>query len=251
MTFNNTFNFLCDLPTRVLRRFRGETVDYRAFLFEDLKRRLAGRVPHRILEIGPRDGEDTRRLASLGADKIVLVDLANQKSTIEGWLPALGSAPIELIIGNFMYDESFNKIEPFDVIWCTGVLYHNPEQLRFVRQLFDATSPGGLLVIETASARRSATRNENCVEIWFPPDKSAAQKVHLSTNITHLPSARAVESWLHMIGFTEIERSQCHRRVSRGLAATRVAFTATRKSEAETGIYYGTRGHKFPIGRAR
>lgn len=251
MQFRRSINFLGDLPTRLLRRLRGDSVDYRSFLFEDLKRRLGGKKPRRILEIGPRDGEDTRRLASLGADKIILVDLANQKSKIEGWLPTLGGAPIELVIGNFMYDDSFNKIEPFDVVWCTGVLYHNPEQLRFIRQLFDVTSPEGLLVIETATARRSATRNENCVEIWFPPDKPASREVHLSVNITHLPSARAVDSWLHMIGFSDIERSRCHRRVSRSLAADRVAFTATRKSEGEIGIYYGVHGHEFPIARTR
>lgn len=251
MQFNRLFNFLGDLPVRLLRRLRGRSVDYRSLLFEDLQRRLDGRKPRRILEIGPKDGKDTRRLASLGAEKIILVDLPNQKSEIEGWLPALGGAPIELIIGNFMYDVSFNKIEPFDVVWCTGVLYHNPEQLRFIRQLFDVTSPDGLLVIETATARRSATRNENCVEIWFPPDKPTSLKAHLSVNVTHLPSARAVESWLQMIGFSDIERSQCHRQVSRSLAADRVAFTATRRSEGEIGVYYGTRGHEFAIGRAR
>lgn len=181
----------------------------------------------------------------------MIVDLANQKSTIDGWLPSLAGVNIELIIGNFMYDESFNHIEPFDVVWCTGVLYHNPEQLRFIRQLFDVTNSNGLLVIETATARRTATVNENCVEIWYPPDRTASSKVHLAPNITHLPSARAVESWLQMIGFSDVERSLCHRRVSRSLAATRVAYVAGRKREAEIGIYYGGRGHRFPIGRAR
>ncbi len=193
MQFYRTINFLADLPVRIQRRLRGVSVDYRAFLFEDLKQRLAGRTPRRLLEIGPKDGADTRRLATLGAEKIVLIDLPNQQATIEKWLPSIVGANVELVVGNFMYDKSFNSIEPFDVVWCTGVLYHNPEQLRLVRQLFDATRPDGLLVIETATARRSATWNENCVEIWFPPNKPAARKVHLSINVTHMPSARAVE----------------------------------------------------------
>jgi SAM-dependent methyltransferase len=251
MDFASSLNFIADLPIRVRRRFRGDSVDYRKVLFEDLQRRLGGRKPRRILEIGPKDGKDTRRLASLGAGEIVLVDLPNQKSEIEGWLPTLSTAPIELIIGNFMYDEVFNTIEPFDVVWCTGVLYHNPEQLRFIRQLFDVTGPDGVLVIETATARRAATRNDNCVEIWFPPDKAASRNKHLSVNVTHLPSARAVESWLQMIGFLDIERSDCHRRVTRSLAADRVAFTAIRKSDAESGSYYGISRNEFPIGRAR
>jgi len=243
-------NFVCDLPVRVGRRLRGEAADYRAFLFEDLKRRLAGRVPRRILEIGPKDGHDTRRLAGLGAEKIVLIDLPNQKNNIERWLPKLDSAPIELILGNFMYDPSFDGVEPFDLVWCTGVFYHNPEQLRFVRQLFDATAQDGLLVLESATARRPGTRDENCVEIWYPPDKATRKKVHLSANVTHLPSARAMESWLQMVGFDELERSTCHRRVTRSLSANRAAFIA-RRAAAKSGVYYSISGGDFPVGRAR
>ena len=41
-------------------------------------------------------------------------------------------------------------------MWCTGVLYHNPEQLRFVRQLFDLTAPGGHLVLEVGDGQALA-----------------------------------------------------------------------------------------------
>src|SRR5262249_12108815 len=111
--------------------------------------------------------------------------------------------------------------------------------------------PGGLLVIESATARRPGTRNRNCVEIWYPPDKAAANRQHLSTNITHLPSAKAIESWLQMIGFAGIERSQCHRRVTRSLAASRAAYLAERPTEGATGTYYASQGGDFAIGRAR
>ncbi len=129
--------------------------------------------------------------------------------------------------------------------------YHNPEQLRFVRQLFDLIVPGGLLVLETATARRPRTRNENCAEIWFPPDKAASRAAHVSTNVTHLPSAKAVMSWLQMIGFVEIQTSVCHRRVSRVLAADRIAYIANRPANGRPGIYYGHAGHEFHIGHPR
>jgi SAM-dependent methyltransferase len=243
--------FVRDLPWRILRRLTGTTADYRAFLFEDLLRRLGDRQPRRILEIGPRDGEDTRRLLSLNAPSLVLVDLPNQKQRIEGWLKELAHPSIELVIGNVMYDRAFDAIEPFDVVWCTGVLYHNPEQLRFVRQLFDLTAPDGHLVLETATARLPATRNANCVEIWYPPDKARSGAYHVSTNVTHLPSAKAVRSWMEMIGFQDIERSSCHRRVARSLAAHRAAFIARRPVEHRPGTYYGHAGHDFPLGRTR
>src|SRR4051812_19433248 len=100
MDLGRSFLFLCDLPVRVRRRLRGERADYRAFLFEDLLRRLGSTKPRRVLEIGPRDGEDTQRLATLGAEEIVLVDLPNQKERIETWLPKLAGAPVKMIYGN-------------------------------------------------------------------------------------------------------------------------------------------------------
>jgi SAM-dependent methyltransferase len=242
---------LADLPSRALRKLRGRRVDYRDVLFQELKGRLGGAKPRRVLEIGPRDGEDTRRLVTLGAEKLVLIDLPNQKANIDKWLPSLSGAPIELIYGNFMYDRAFDALEPFDVIWCTGVLYHNPEQLRFIRQLFDLVAPGGLLVMETATARRPGTRNHNCVEIWYPADKAASRAYHVSANVTHLPSIKAVESWLDMIGFAEVEKSACHRRVGRALAAMRVAYIAKRPVDSMLGNYYSHVGHDFPLGRAR
>lgn len=239
------------LIARVERRVLGGPNDYRAILFEELVTRLDGRRPLRILEIGPRDGEDTRRLVTLGPEAIILVELPDKKGRIDEWLPALDGHPIELIYGNIMYDPAFGLMEPFDVVWCTGVLYHNPEQLRFVRQMFDLTKPGGLLVLESATARRRATRNQNCVELWYPPSKDSARDYHLSANISHLPSLKAMASWLRMIGFTEIELSACHRRVNRMLGKTRAAFVARRSPDATPDVYYRGSDTDFPIGRAR
>jgi len=251
MDLGATYRFLADLPVRFFRRLRHEQVDYRSLLFGDLVRRLANKTPRRVLEIGPRDGHDTSRLLTLRPEKLILVDLPNQKVKIDKWLAALNGAPVELVVGNIMYDSRFDQWDPFDVIWCTGVLYHNPEQLRFIRRMYDLTAPGGLLVLETATARRPLTRNENCVEIWYPPDKAAARAQHVSINVSHLPSAKAVHSWMEMIGYSGVEKSDCHRRVTRSLAADRVAYIAQRPADNSGSVYYRHVGHEFPIGRAR
>src|SRR5262245_17997209 len=70
------------------------------------------------------------------------------------------------------------------------VLYHNPEQLRMIRRLWDLLKPGGVLVLESAVTRRRALLGENCVEIISPPSEAVMKKYHLSLNITHLPSSR-------------------------------------------------------------
>lgn len=242
---------LLDIPTRLRYRLQGGAPDYREFLFRELTLRLGDRFVSRALEIGPRDGVDSKRLLTLDPEKLVLVDLPDKQERIQGWITQLPADKVELIIGNIMYDDQARNFEPFDVVWCTGVLYHNPEQLRMIRQLFDFVKPGGVLVIESATARRRGTRDENCVEIWQGVDKATMQRHHVSTNITHLPSRRAIQAWLEMVGFVDVQASNCHRKITRRLGRNRAAFIARRPEIDRTHGYYASVGLNYDIGNAR
>jgi SAM-dependent methyltransferase len=245
------FSSLLDLPTRLRYHLQGGAPDYRKFLLDELTQRLEGRTVQRILEVGPRDGIDSRRLLELNPERLVLVDLPDKQERIEGWINQLPADKVELIIGNIMYDDQARNLEPFDVVWCTGVLYHNPEQLRMIRQLFDLVKLGGLLVIESATARRRGLRDEACVEIWHNVDKSVMRRHHVSTNVTHLPSQRAIHAWLEMVGFAEVTLSSCHRRVTRRLGENRAAFIACRPEEDRPRGYYSIAGLNYDVGKAR
>ena len=244
---------LLDLPGRVLRRLRGDKRDYRIYLFEHLQARLGGRKPGRMLEVGPRDGVDTERLVTLNAQRLILADLPHARDVLEAALAKRGILDhVELRYGNIMYDRVLEDVLPFDVIWCTGVLYHNPEQLRMIVRLYDWLAPDGLLVLETATARRAATRNQPCVEIWHNVPKQVHQANHVSNNVTHLPSRSAIAAWLEMAGFADIEHSGCHRKQSLSLSRNRAAFIA-RKPEGEApseGAYYLHTEENYPLGRA-
>lgn len=243
---------LFDFATRISRRLAGRRgPDYRELLFQDLRERLAGKRPLRILEIGPRDGEDTKRLLTLNPDVLVLVDLPDKEAKVRHWLAKLDAPNIELIIANIMYDEKCAKLEPFDVVWCTGVLYHNPEQLRMVKRLFDFTRKDGLLVIESATARRRHLRDENCVEIWYGVPKATHSAHHVSVNVTHLPSKRAILSWLGMVGYEGIQSSDCLHQVLRKLGRDRAAFIARRPEHDVKATYYAIAGLDYEIGKAR
>ena len=237
------------LAKRILGR--GTPVDYREALFAELCVYLDGTRPARILEIGPKDGHDTRRLLGLDPKTLTLIDLPRMLATNEQWLRELDRSRIEYISENFMYGEAVQALEPYDCIWCTGVLYHNPEQLRMLRKLWDLLKPGGVLVLESAVTRRRRLRGENCVEIIYPPSEAVKKKYHLSLNITHLPSSRAIASWLNMIGFEDVSRARLGRRVSVALARTRAAFFARKPLTPKAGAYYAFHGETgFEIGRA-
>ncbi|MBI1245713.1 MAG: methyltransferase domain-containing protein [Alphaproteobacteria bacterium] len=232
------------------RLFGAPAKDYRGHLFDELVARLAGKRPLRILEIGPKDGLDTARLLTLAPEQMLLVDLEDKRAENDVWLPKLARPGLEIRYGNLMYEPWVDDLEPFDLVWCTGVLYHNPEQLRMVARLFDLTRPGGLLVLESATARRRFLANENCVEIWYPsPQGAVKRKYHISSNVTHLPSRKAIESWMAMSGFIDIRTSAALRLQSRALARDRAAFIAERGTVP--GSYYGVGGHDFRIGKSR
>lgn len=116
------------------------------------------------------------------------------KAVNELWLGELDSAKIEYVSANLMYTDVLDGRE-FDAIWCTGVLYRNPEQLRMIKKLYGLLCPDGVLVLESATIRRSRLRRESCVEIIYPSSERIERKYHLSQNITHLPSARAVAAY--------------------------------------------------------
>lgn len=252
MSFYDNLRSIVPESAKVLaRRYLGPPAkDYRGYLFDDLVAELGGVKPARVLEIGPKDGKDTARLLSLDPGHLLLVDLEDKKPYIDAWLPALARPNLELRYGNVMYDAWIEALEPFDVVWCTGVLYHNPEQLRMLAKLRALLAPRGVLVVESATARRRSLRDENCVEIWYPPPQGAIKKrYHISSNVTHVPSRKAIESWLHLVGFDGVRLSDCHRQQSRALARTRAAFLARRGETA--GGYYGVGGHDFAVGLSR
>jgi SAM-dependent methyltransferase len=217
-----------------------EPLMYRVHLFEEFITR-AGRQTfrdRRILEIGPRDGLDSRRLASLLPGELVMVDLPEKRGAVAAWLADI-ACPHRYIEGNFMYlpPEEYASLGRFDLIWCTGVLYHNAEQLRFLRKLYRSLNAGGYLVLESATLRLAESLRGGCyVEIHFP------ETYRNTGTITHLPSAPAINAWLSMVGFQEIHPSSCFEVENRDLVGQRYACICRKTSEEAGSTYYWKTG---------
>jgi 2-polyprenyl-3-methyl-5-hydroxy-6-metoxy-1,4-benzoquinol methylase len=219
---------------------RPERLMYRVVLFDDLLM-IAGRgrfKGKRILEIGPKDGLDSRRLASLSPQELVMIDLPEKREGNEEWLGQIGCSR-QYIEANFMYmpREEYQSLGRFHLIWCTGVLYHNAEQLRFLRKLYHLLDIGGYLVLESATLRLARSlRNGSFVQIHYP------ETYRDTGTITHVPTASAIEAWLTMVGFREIHRSSCYEKHDRKLLGQRFACICKKDDKDEGDMYYGKSG---------
>ncbi len=217
-----------------------EPLQYRVHLYEDLisltsKQYFRGK---RILEIGPKDGLDSKRLALFEPCELIMIDLLEKKGANLKWLPTL-TCPYQYIEANFMYmpQQEFHALGKFDLIWCTGVLYHNAEQMRFLRKLYKSLNVGGYFVLESATLRLAETlREEVYVEIHYP-------KTYRDTGtITHLPTARAIKAWLQMVGFRVIHDSKCYQPHNKDIIGQRYACICKKNDIDESDIYYGKSG---------
>ena len=218
-----------------------EPMMYRVHLFEELMQ-AAGRDTlrvKRILEIGPRDGLDSKRLASLDPELLVLIDLPEKRAVTQAWVATL-SCSHRYIEANVMYMPAAEiaALGQFDLIWCTGVLYHNAEQLRFLRKLYKLLAIGGWLVLESSTLRGSRRiRDGAYVQIHYP------RTFRDTGTVTHLPTKGAITSWLRMVGFSDLRDSRCFEAENSNLVGLRAAWLA-RKTEDDGGdLYYAKSGH--------
>jgi SAM-dependent methyltransferase len=184
----------------------------------------------RILEVGPKHGLDTRLLATLEPSELVTVDLPEKAGEIASWLPEVPIA--RHVEANVLYLDERERAElgSFDLVWCLGVLYHNAEQLRLLRRLYELTAEGGLVVIESATTRNRILAGRNLVELHWPETYRSVP------TITHLPTRRAIASWLEMVGFTDVRVRDVY---SRSLGWQRAVLTGRRDSGGSAYAGYG------------
>jgi SAM-dependent methyltransferase len=183
----------------------------------------------RILEIGPKHGEDSRLLATLEPEELVLLDLAEKDELVRSWLIDVPGA--RHVSGNLLYldREERAALGSFDLVWCLGVLYHNAEQLRLLRRLFELTRTGGLAVVESSTTRDRQLAKKNVVEIHWPETYRGER------TITHHPSRRAIRSWLEMVGFADVRIEDVY---SRYTGWQRAVVTGVRPADPRPYISY-------------
>ncbi len=145
-----------------------------------------------VLDVGCGSGYHCWRMRGAGAKFVLGIDpspkFVFQFETFKHYMP---KEPVYLL--PLMSEDLPANMQSFDTVFSMGVLYHRRSPFEHIEELKNALRPGGELVLETLVV----DGDENTV---FVPEGRYAQM----RNVWFLPSALALESWLHRLGFKNI-----------------------------------------------
>jgi 2-polyprenyl-3-methyl-5-hydroxy-6-metoxy-1,4-benzoquinol methylase len=150
-----------------------------------LPRDLAGK---RVLDIGCWSGGDLLVLAGMGAQVVGLEQHPRSARAARALCRLVGSTA-RIVHGN-IYRAKPSWRKSFDVVYCSGVIYHVTDPILLLRTCFAYLKLGGTLIVETKSC---PDRGAKCLYSgsrekgwnWFAPTKSALGR------------------WLADVGFSE------------------------------------------------
>lgn len=103
----------------------------------------------RVLEVGPKYGVHARWIdRELSPAELVFSDFAADRHLHAKWVDALRS-PHRFVYGDLREARELLELEPFDLVFFLGVLYHSIHHLPLLGMLNRATRPGGSMLFET------------------------------------------------------------------------------------------------------
>jgi SAM-dependent methyltransferase len=152
----------------------------------------------RILEVGPKYGVHARWIDEhLAPSELVFSDFASDQHLHGKWVDSL-SSPHRFVYGDLKDARELLELEPFDLVFFLGVLYHSIHHLPLLGMLNRVTKPGGAMLFETTVD----SRPDAVVRLRWHPDSGKAKGV---------PSIQAVRLELAWTGWREVTRFTSYR----------------------------------------
>jgi SAM-dependent methyltransferase len=177
----------------------GETPDL-TITVEGLEDVLAGRDVRggRVLEVGPKYGIHSLWIdRELAPTELVFSDFAEDAHRHEEWVERL-EAPHRFVYGDLRSAEGLLELEPFDLVFFLGVLYHSAHHLQLLGMLNRVTRVGGLMLLETTIDPR--------------PDASVRLRWQASSmKAKAVPTATALRVMLAWTGWRRVTRFSDYR----------------------------------------
>jgi SAM-dependent methyltransferase len=109
----------------------------------------------RVLEVGPKYGVHSRWLdRALRPAELVFCDFAADRQLHEQWAAEL-RCPHRFVYGDLRSARELLELEPFDLVFFLGVLYHSAHHLDLLTMLNRVTRLGGTMLLESTVDDRS------------------------------------------------------------------------------------------------
>ena len=158
----------------------------------------------RVLEVGPKYGIHSRWIdRELEPSELVFSDFASDRHLHEPWVGELRS-PHRFVYGDLREARELLELEPFDLVFFLGVLYHSIHHLPLLGMLNRVTSPGGTMLFETTIDPRP----DAVLRLRWVPDSGKAKAI---------PSVQALRLELAWTGWRKVTRfTRLPPRVDRG-----------------------------------
>jgi SAM-dependent methyltransferase len=152
----------------------------------------------RVLEVGPKYGVHSRWIDhTLAPSELVLSDFASDKPLHEQWIGELRSSH-RFVYGDLREARELLTLEPFDLVFFLGVLYHSIHHLQLLAMLNRVTRIGGSMLFETTIDPRP----DALLRLRWHPESGKAKAV---------PSLEAVRVELAWTGWRKVRRFSDYR----------------------------------------
>ena len=104
----------------------------------------------RVLEVGPKYGVHARWIDhELRPSELVFSDFESDTNLHAKWVDSL-THPHRFVYGDLREADELLDLEPFDLVFFLGVLYHSIHHLPLLGKLNRVTKPGGTMLFETS-----------------------------------------------------------------------------------------------------
>jgi SAM-dependent methyltransferase len=154
----------------------------------------------RVLEVGPKYGVHARWIdRELSPSELVFSDFASDQGLHAKWVDSLRS-PHRFVYGDLRSADALLELEPFDLVFFLGVLYHSIHHLQLLGMLNRVTRPGGTMLFETTIDPRP----DAVVRLRWPENGKAKG----------VPSVQAVRLELAWTGWRKVTRFTDYRPAS-------------------------------------
>jgi len=152
-----------------------------------------------LLDVGCGNGYYSLRMIGDGAKLVVGIDpsilFIMQFKAIMNFMTDI---PVYLL--PLKLNELPNNQPSFDTVFSMGVLYHQKSPYIHLEQLYNSLNSGGELVLETIVFPKGTN--------FINPGKKRYAQMR---NVWHIPNSEELISWMKIIGFKDIKKSNLNK----------------------------------------